>query len=406
MRISKVISIASFILATGAVVASAQDKPVDTTQATTAPVVAPQPAPAPVPEVKAPEAKSAEVKPVGNVYGKIFADWNYDVTQKAPATSNQKSLFELSRVYLGYNYKFNNNFTTDALLDVTRIDPYVAASNSTTNPGSTTKVDTGKTTNLGTTTVESPLSMKINDSYVAYLKTAYMAWNGILPKTTLVLGQLPYFAFDVQESFWAHRYIYKSFMDNQSWASSADLGAVVKVSPIDMLKITGGITNGEGYKANQDAYGDYKVAGAVQVNPVKDLTVYVYGDFMPKNVNHDSAQKTIATFVGYKIFDMAKIGLEYNYQFHQGAVAGHDVMGTSIYGMYNIIKELEVFARYDYARSEHDWNSLDNQTAIAGLQYCPISKVKLALDYQRVIPRIYRGSVAMNKIFANCEFDY
>ena len=70
-------------------------------------------------------------------------------------------------------------------------------------------------------------------------------------------------------------------MDNESWESSADLGAKVQVSPIDMLKITVGVTNGEGYKAPQDAYGKYKVAGAAQVNPIKDLTLYVYGDLMP-----------------------------------------------------------------------------------------------------------------------------
>jgi len=395
MRISKVISILSFVLATGAVVASAQDKPADTTQAAATQAVAPQVAPAPAPEAKAPEAKPAEVKPVGTFYGKIFADWNYDVTQNAPKTSNQKSLFELSRVYLGYNCKLNGNFTTDALLDVTRIDPLA-------NPITSAGVaDTLKVPATPTT-----LAVKINDSYIAYLKSAYLAWNGILPATTLTFGQFGYFAFDVQESFWAHRYIYKSFMDNQSWASSADLGAKVTVNPIDMLKITGGITNGEGYKSTQDAFGDYKVGGAVQFNPLKELTLYVYGDWMPKNVTHDSSQSTIATFAGYKILDMAKIGVEYNYQFHQGEVAKHDVMGTSIYAMYNIIKELEVFARYDYARSQDNWNSLDNQTAIAGLQYCPISKVKFALDYQRVIPRIYRGSVAMNKIFVNGEFDY
>jgi hypothetical protein len=276
MRISKVISIVSFVLATGAVVASTQDKPADTTQAAAAPAVAPQAAPA-----SAPQAKPAEVKPVGTFYGKIFADWNYDVTQNT--TNTEKSLFELSRVYMGYNYKFNNNFTTDALLDVTRVDPVTTVTTTTTKVDTTGVVKLPATANqtIQKTTVVSGLSTGVYDGYMAYLKTAYVAWNGILPATTLVFGQLPYFAFDVQESFWGHRYIYKSFMDNQSWASSADLGAVVKVAPIDMLKLTGGITNGEGYKANQDKFGDYKVAGAVQLNPLKELTLYVYGDFMP-----------------------------------------------------------------------------------------------------------------------------
>jgi hypothetical protein len=273
--------------------------------------------------------------------------------------------------------------------------------------GSSIKVDTGKTANLGTVSVEAPLSLKINDSYITYLKTAYVAWKGILPTTTLTLGQFTYFAFDVMESFWGHRYVFKSFMDQEGWASSADLGAKVLVNPIDMLKITVGVTQGEGYKSNQDAYGDYKVAGAVQVNPIKDLTVYVYGDWMPEQKDmKDSAQKTIAAFVGYNILNMAKVGLEYDNQISQGGKRLHDANGVSAYAMYNIIKELGVFGRFDLASSRNSWSANDGQTMMAGLEYCPVSRVKLALDYQRVKPRVQGASIAMNKVFLNGEFDY
>ena len=381
-------------MATGGVIASsAQDKPQDSTQAVQPASQPAEPAPAPQPPApKAPEAKSQ-----GNFYGKIYADWNFDVTNKVPANQaiyNEKSLFELTRVYLGYNYKFNDNFTTDALLDVARVDPLTSATLTTSATGVST------------------LSTKINDSYIAYVKTAYLAWKNIFPTGTLSLGQIPYFAFDVMESFWAHRYIYKTLMDQNGYASSADLGAKLLINPVDMLKITLGVTNGEGYKATQDAYGDYKIAGGLQVNPVKDLTLYVYGDFMPERKNRsDSAQKTIAAFVGYKILDMAKIGLEWDNQISMGGVDGHDVNGVSVYGMYNIIKELEVLVRFDLESSKSNWNAADQQTIITGLQYCPVSKVKLALDYQRVKPRInsYTAgyyTTAYNKVFVNGEFDY
>lgn|GEM_PF-1104754 len=387
------ISVLSLVLASGGVVASsAQDKPQDTSQATAAQEASPPPAEMKAPEAKPAETKPAEVKPQGNFYGKIYADWNYDVTKNPPATSaiyTEKSLFELTRVYLGYNYKFNTAFTTDALLDVARIDPLTSATLNAVPP---------------TTTA---LATKINDSYIAYVKTAYVAWNGILPATTLSVGQLPYFAFDVMESFWAHRYIYKTFMDQQGMESSADLGAKVQVNPIDMLKITAAVTDGEGYKASQDAYGDYKVGGAAQVNPIKDLTLYLYGDWMPEKKNYqDSAQQTVAAFAGYNILNMGKIGLEYDNQFRVAGVVHHNLHGASAYGMYNIIKVLEVFLRYDYAWSENKYSTTDGQTVIAGLQYAPVSKVKFALDYQRVIPRIQGGAIAVNKIYLNGEFDY
>lgn len=377
-----------FVLATGGVMASfAQDKPRDSAAAVSQPTA--QPAPAEKPVEKPVEKTKG---PQGSVYGKIYADWNYDVTRNPPAASaiyNEKSLIELTRVYLGYNFKINDYFTTDALLDVARIDPLTSATLNAIPP---------------TTTA---LATKINDSYIAYLKTAYVAWKNIIPTTTLSLGQIPYFAFDVMESFWAHRYIYKTFMDQYGYESSADLGAKVLVNPIDMLKITLGVTNGEGYKSNQDAYGDYKIAGGVQVNPIKDLTIYVYGDFMPERKNtRDSAQKTVAAFVGYKILDVAKIGLEFDNQIDQGGITGHNANGVSVYGMYNVIKELEVLLRFDLASSKTNWSASDGQTIITGLQYSPVSKVKLALDYQRVKPRVMGAAVAYNKVFLNGEFDY
>jgi hypothetical protein len=380
-----------FAMTAGAIVAtSAQDKPMDSTQAAVAQPAAPAPEAAPK---KAPEAKSQ-----GNFYGKIYADWDYDVTKNPPGANPnyyQKSLFELTRVYMGYNCKINDNFTTDALLDIARVDPLV-------NTISSPAADT-----LKVAAVPAALAVKINDSYIAYLKTAYLAWKNIFPTGTLSVGQIPYFAFDVMESFWAHRYIYKTFMDQQGWESSADLGAKLMVNPIDMLKITGAITNGEGYKSNQDAYGDYKLAIAGQVNPVKELTLYLYGDWMPEKKNtKDSAQQTISAFAGYKILDLAKVGLEYDNQFRVAGIVHHNLHGLSAYGMYNIIKELEALLRYDYAWSENKYSTADGQTVIAGLQYAPVSKVKLALDYQRVIPRIQGGAVGYNKIFVNGEFDY
>lgn len=400
MRITTVLRILSCVLAAGGVMASsAQDKPQDTTQAAVqaAPVAAPA-------ETKAPAPKPAEDKPEGKVIGKIYADWNYDVTQNAPATLTEKSLIELTRVYLGYDYKIDKAFSTEAMLDVQRIDPYTAPNNS--NVGSTVKVDTGKATNLNTVSVEGPLSLKINDSYIAYVKTAYVAFKGI-PLTTITAGQMSYFAFDVMESFWGHRYVYKTLMDQLSWESSADLGAKAMVNILDLVKITLGVTNGEGYKANQDAFGDYKVAGAVQANPIKDLTIYVYGDWMPERKNtQDSAQKTIAAFVGYNILDKAKIGLEYDNQVSQGGIRLHDANGVSLYAMYNIIKELEVFGRFDLASSRNYWSTNDGQTMLAGVQYSPVKNVKFALDYQRVKPRVLGASITANKVFLNGEFDY
>jgi opacity protein-like surface antigen len=323
----------------------------------------------------------------GSVYGKIYTDWYYDVSKNDAIT--QKSQIELQRVYLGYKYNIDERFLTDACMDVQRVDPA-----------------TGGTATFDTTKKKVGLSFKLDDRYFAYLKVAYLSWKNIFPTGTLSLGQIPYFAFDVQEPFWGYRYIYPTFMDKNGLASSADLGASLRMSPADFIKIVAGVTNGEGYKASQDKYGDYKIGGGVQLNPVKPLTLYVYGDWMPIGQTSDTAQSTIATFAGYKFNNLFRIGFEYDGQFAKGGVADHDINGFSVYGAISPIKVLDIFARFDLASSKDDWNtSQDGQTVIAGVQYSPVSKVKLAIDYQRFTPKP-NGAIASDRIYLNGEFDY
>ncbi len=337
-------------------------------------------------------AVSAEnTAPAGKFYGKIYADWYYDFGDTSPAKKaiTKHSEFELSRVYLGYNYKINDRFTVDALLDVGRIDPA-----------------TGVNASFDTTKKIVSVSLTRDDRYFAFLKTAYLSCKNMIPYTTLSIGQIPYFAFNVQEKFWGHRYIYQSFLDKQGWESSADLGAAVNFAPIDIFRFNFAVTNGEGYKASQDTYGNYKIGGSVQFNLLKALTLYVYSDWMPVGSTTDNPQSTVAAFIGYSILDAAKIGLEYNTQFQQKGIKDHNVNGLSIYGMYNIIKTLEIFARFDMKTSKNDWNTKqDGQTIISGLQYSPVSKVKIAANYQRTLGKP-SGSVSSDRVYLNCEFDY
>ena len=327
----------------------------------------------------------------GSFYGKIYADWYYDLGDTSPAKQpiTKKSEIELSRVYMGYKYVIDDKFTVDALLDVQRADPVKGVSAA-----------------FDTATSKVGISLTKDERYFAYVKTAYFAWKGILPHTTLSMGQIGYFAFKVQEDFWGHRYIYKSLMDNMSWETSADLGASVAIAPMKMLKITAGVFHGEGYKASQDVDGNYRPALGVQINPVKDLTLYLFGDWMPVGKTSGNAQSTAAVFAGYNIMNKAKIGVEYDTQMKQKGAKDHDVSGLSIFGMYSIVKSFEVFARFDMMSSKKDWNvKQDGRIVIGGVQYKPVSKIKLALDYQHSMLKP-SGSIGSDRIYLNGEFAY
>lgn len=326
----------------------------------------------------------------GEVYDKIYADWYHNVfTNTDP---NIKAQVELMRVYLGYKYTINEQFSTDALFDVVRVNPVT---------GGTATFDTSKKTVA--------LAFKIDERYLAYVKYANLAWKDILPKTKLTLGLIPYFAFDVQEAFWGYRYIYKPFMDQNGMEPSADLGVSVRVNPLDTLKIVAGIVNGEGYKSSQDIFGESKSALGLQVNPFNVFIIYLYSDWMPFNGSWDHGQTTLAVFLGFKLENVLKIGAEYDIQWQQKGIYDHDFNGVSVYGTifpFKKHKQIEIFGRYDYAFSKNDWNILlDGQTAIAGLQYSPISKVKFALDWQLFEPKSSEG-IRTNRVYVNTEFAY
>jgi opacity protein-like surface antigen len=323
----------------------------------------------------------------GSVYGKVYADWYYNATDDDAIM--KKSEVELTRVYLGYKYSIDEHFTANALLDVERANPIKDASASFDTSSQGVGLKLGKDTR-----------------YFAFLKTASLDWKNIVPFTTLSIGQLGYFAFNVQEKFWGKRYLYKSFMDQQGWESSADLGAIIGIVPNDMVKITAGVVNGEGYKAPQDDYGNYKTALGLQVNPISELTLYAYGDWMPVGETTDDAQSTAAVFAGYTFQKLFNLGAEYAIQMNQKGVADHTVSGVSVYGMVSIIKELEIFARFDIALSQDDFNtSKDGQTVIGGVQYSPVKSVKFAANYQRFMPKP-DNSTPTDKVYLNCEFDY
>ena len=319
----------------------------------------------------------------GSFYGKVYVDWYYNATDDDAIT--KKSEVEITRVYLGYKYSIDEHFSTNALLDVERANPVKS-------------VTLDPTTNTATTAVDT--------RYFAYLKVASLDWKDIVPYTTLSIGQLGYFAFNVQEGFWGKRYLFKSFMDQQGWEPSADLGATVTVVPNDMFKIVAGAVNGEGYKAPQDSNGNYKYALGLQLKPIKDLTLYAYGDWMPVGSTTSNAQTTVAAFAGYSFQDMFKLGLEYAAQLNQKGTKDQNVSGLSVYGAYSIIKQIELFARFDLAASKNDFNTAkDGKTVIGGLQYSPVSKVKLALNYQAIFPKL-NGAPTSKRTYLSCEFDY
>lgn len=280
--------------------------------------------------------------PPGKVSAKIYTHFNYSLN------GDNSTSFEVKRAYFGYKRSLDDNFSAEVKLDIGSIDD----------------------------DSEYALIRRY-----AYFKNAYLSYSKGNVKTWF--GLMDMLQFKVQEKFWGYRYLYRSFMDEYSFGSSADLGAGLQYSPAKW--ITGDLvfSNGEGYKALQfDKI--YRMGGGLTLIPVKGLTLRGYYTIHTS----ESHQMIFSGFVGYRL-DKFRIGAEYNHQLNYNFYDGYERYGYSAYSTYVFSEKWEIFARYDQLYSnilpeeEVPWNLANDGSAIlGGVQYTPIPYVHLSLNYQ------------------------
>jgi len=294
---------------------------------------------------QATEAQEQEFKPSGSPFVKVFANFHYG-TEKSTA-------FEMQRAYLGYKYNMSKNWSGKVSLDIG--NPEVALND----------------------------SMKTNTSlqHTAYLKNALMSYK--IGNFGFSFGLIGTKQFKIQEKYWGHRYIYKSFQDAYKLGSSADLGVSFNYKLTDFLSMDISILNGEGYKKIQ-ADEHYKGGLGITINPVKNLIFRAYTDYLKGS----DAQMSMALFLGYKL-EKLTVGAEYNTQANHKNNEDHDLNGISGYASYDLNKKWQIFGRYDMLGSNRlegsdaAWNiNKDGSAMIGGLQFRPVRGIKVSANYQ------------------------
>ena len=284
--------------------------------------------------------------------------------------NSQHTAFDVTRAYLGFESHVAENYTIILKLDI----------------GS-----------------PEDLSEYSRIKRYAYFKNAALRYNK--RKLTINFGIIDMLQFKVQERFWDHRYLYKSYMDAYRFGSSADIGTQAIYKVTDWLTTDLTLSNGEGYSKLQ-LDNSYKTGIGVTITPVKKLLFRTYYSFIGKD---NVLQSTLSLFAGYTISSF-KIGAELNYQFNSNNIENMDKWGYSFYSMYNFAKKWEVFARYDILTStkvdeeEYGWNyARDGSALIAGIQFRPIKNVNISLNYRDWYP--YPQNLKnMSFIFLNLEF--
>jgi hypothetical protein len=305
------------------------------------------------------EQQEEAFKPNGKPIVTVFANVHTLIQDGTAQTG-----FQLTRGYLGYEYNFSKNFSGKIVFDIG---------------------------NVG----------NVKYQMISFVKYAMMTYT--YENLSINFGLIPTTEFTIQETFWGHRYVEKSFEDLYGFQPSADLGASATYKFNDIVTADLAVFNGEGYKLQQmDNY--FKTAVGVTINPIKKLTVRLVFDIMGK----DSAQITYGGFVGYKE-EKFILGAEYNYQQNHTLAPGQNYYGISTYGTYFFTKKISVFARYDKLNSNvteaetEPWNYLqDGQQIIGGFQYAPVKGIKISPNYRGWIPDDSSKSYS-NAIFLNVE---
>lgn len=274
--------------------------------------------------------KEDKGKPIIQVFGNFHTGFG---------SANDERGFELDRSYLGYQYKLNRNLEIKAVMDV----------------GKSSDVD--------------------DMQRIAYIKNAQLKWT--TGKLTLSGGLISTTLFKVQEDFWGYRYMRKVMQDQYGFGSSADLGITADYRFTDWISADVMVVNGEGYKKIQKNDGlQYGIGTTIQ--PLKGLTIRLYGSLNEKNDEGQKNSYLYAAFVGYQN-DRFSLGAEYNHLDNQKCVDNQDLDGISVYTTVKLHPKWKAFARYDNLFSKNNWNaSKDEVTYLGGVEFKPCPYVKIA----------------------------
>lgn len=283
---------------------------------------------------------TTQFKPGGKLWGYTFGDYAYKahgdtVGGNGRGASNQytgiakdQSLFQLRRVYLGYDYDISKKFSAQFLL----------AAEDDVNGGDL----------LG------------NGKFAPYVKYANLRWKNIFPGSDVVFGLQGTPAFAVSEQAWGYRSIERTILDVRR-TSSFDLGLSLQghLPKNDNFGYTLMVSNGTGARPENDAmkwfWGDvnYKFLN-------KRLIVDLYGDFARLNLapgfRHERSTGkvfvawTVPTFtVGIEAFTTTLMGDDIGVRSNgvRDTITTR-AFGLSVFGRGRLYKDkLGWFARYD-----------------------------------------------------------
>jgi len=280
---------------------------------------------------------------------KVFFDYSYQ-KDKTPTNS-----FEIHRAYFTFKNNLTKNISYKFTTDVGRFN-------------------TGKDTRLS-----------------VYLKNALIKWKSEFG--TFVFGLQGLNVFSVQEKNWGYRFIEKSAMDKNKFASSADLGIGYSNKIGKKLNISLIVSNGTGYKkAENDNYKKISAQVYYGSSKLNDKNSFNLGAvFSNESFDYSNGlattteAKTLLGLFGAVRLNKFKIGAE----FDSYKTGGANITATiiSAYTNISLTKKADAFARVDLFDPNTDADNDGNTYFVAGFNLKPAKGLFIAPNIRVTKPQ-------------------
>ena len=315
------------------------------------------------------QTKDIPFQPSGKPIVQVFGNFGYNVSENA----QKQYSFWFGRAHLGYEYQFSPQFSGKIIMDA----------------GRPTTVGQISVVNASGDNLTVSNSSKEGSYYTMTLKFASLEWNPN-EQVKIQAGGILQNHYITQEKFWGYRYLAETFQDRYYKIPSSDLGIIVYLKANEKIGFDLALTNGEGFRFDQDAYGDVKLAGGVDFIPAKNLqTRFYYDHTSSTNPVKPDTQQLISFFAGYKLENKFRIGGEYNYRFNHLNISNHNLFGWSFYGSHSLWRNIELFARFDWLQANTMNGETDNwyyqntgKALITGVHFSLMRGINLSLNYQ------------------------